>query len=1526
MKQLIKIVVCCVYVLQLQAQQNLFKPSNTKNTKNTLSNWQVYKKATALSAKELALNKTALLLNKEDELHLLQRQSDETGMQHYRYQQKYKGIPVEGAVYLMHERNGKVELSNGRLIRNLNIKTQPTIGITEARQIASNLIECDLHKRYTSKNDTNLNETTIKNVSKVILDPQFTLSPSNYNLAYKVEILDIHSFISKDVYVDAHNGHILLSLDKIHQCTDIEASGPTNYSGNVSFDACRADENTYALKSSIGDLGALEVLRYGAPFSTLISDAEPTFGDTYAGNEVMWASQQTFDYFNNVHSTPYPDTLTKSMVHYISNEGFNDKAFYADGIGLFYGDGDQRNYSSLTSVDIVAHELTHGLTNFTADFIYIGQPGALSESFSDIFGEMVENKVKPNGNDWIIGSEVVIKEGKNGMRNMRNPKDQTMLFRLPDTYYGENWKNLPKDNEGVHYNCGVHNYWFYLLSEGNSGTNDNNYNYNVEGIGKDKAAAIAYRNLTYYLTPTSHYEDAKLGSIQAAKDLYPNDSNVLNQTIEAWNAVGLPNCYTSDSTVLGTMVNYSTALLDWNNNENNWINAPFEQWNRVTLNQQGCIVELDLSNTSMNGDMLSSLGALKHLKVLNLQNNNLYGTIPASFGNLSNLEKLLLNNNDFQESIPETFQYLENLVELDVSNNRLEGCYEAALDSLCHLLSPSSKIDEGNQFKVSWETFCEGYACRECRLADSLSLLKVHEATDGLNWTNTWNLNEPVTNWYGVTFDEYDCVEGLDLSDNNLSGSIPPEIGDLYSLHYLYLDSNRLQGSIPYEMININNIIYIDLSNNYLSGCYNANLNDMNIKWDDAFICNNKISDGNFFDASWCDFYTENAGNCDTYLEMSCRQRDSLLLLKLYETTDGANWKNTWNLAEPIDQWYGITLNNKGCVTNLKIENNYLKGFIPNEIGYLTELRNLSFLNNKLTGIIPESIGNLSKLNTLTLTYNQLTGNIPTSLGDLSNLNKLYAYANQLKGEIPVELSKLRKLSILSLHKNQLAGTIPVQLENLNNLTGLNLSNNNLIGNIPPELGNLPKLKYLNLEQNKLDGGLPAQLSNLKNLIMLTLNNNNLNGCYLPELSNLCEQLSIKNFSNISDENNFEATWDDFCNANAGVCISPVLPGDFNADGIVNYNDMLYWGLANGNNGPSRPNAGINWAAQNATDWSSDIEGINGKHQDANGDGVVNEEDLLALELNYGNSTNNASQIEENKTFAFEMKVTNFSQTSFSFDLHIRSLNGSEYIDLHGLSASLNFSDFEIDTVFINKSRSIIPADQLKTFYNKKTETLDIAMTKTNRVNTRVRNDDVVLSAVVCIEINDLPGGDPPAIIIEGGGIVNEGGRFDSFNNSMLLPYFFEQNEIGSIPNSIPFAASIQHYDCKNLGAIYLNIIEGQSVPPYNYSWSTGSDSSFIDHLYAGKYSVLISDNSGKSQKLYFSIEDQWVNCSAANDCLEFLVLPIKIESGTYQAKNIQLNGQIDTQSEVYLKAANEIEINIGAQIENINLTIENCE
>jgi bacillolysin len=152
---------------------------------------------------------------------------------------------------------------------------------------------------------------------------------------------------------------------------------------------------------------------------------------------------------------------------------------------------------------------------------------ALAESFSDIFGENIERYIK-GSNNWIMGDESFI--AVNGIRNMMDPKSKNH----PDTYEGEFWAQSGYHNRGE-----VQNKWYYILSQGEAGVNDNGDSYDVTGIGMDKAVDIAYRNVTVYMTPASQFADARTGAIQAAIDLFGAGSPEVIATTNAWYAVGV---------------------------------------------------------------------------------------------------------------------------------------------------------------------------------------------------------------------------------------------------------------------------------------------------------------------------------------------------------------------------------------------------------------------------------------------------------------------------------------------------------------------------------------------------------------------------------------------------------------------------------------------------------------------------------------------------------------------------------------------------------------------------------------------------------------------------------------------------------------------------------------------------------------------------------------------------------------------------------------------------------------------------
>jgi Leucine-rich repeat (LRR) protein len=195
------------------------------------------------------------------------------------------------------------------------------------------------------------------------------------------------------------------------------------------------------------------------------------------------------------------------------------------------------------------------------------------------------------------------------------------------------------------------------------------------------------------------------------------------------------------------------------------------------------------------------------------------------------------------------------------------------------------------------------------------------------------------------------------------------------------------------------------------------------------------------------------------------------------------------------------------------LDENYLSGAIPAEIGNLSRLHTLDISGNYLSGNIPPELGNLIRLEILYMCYNQLSGTIPGELGNLENLKKLYLINNELSGTIPPEIGRLKKLTKFDLSNNQLSGDIPAELGDMENLGWLDLSNNQLTGSIPQELGNIESLAIIYLNRNQLTGTIPVWLGNLENLDTLDLTHNQFTGPIPPELGNI-ENLSTLKLNN----------------------------------------------------------------------------------------------------------------------------------------------------------------------------------------------------------------------------------------------------------------------------------------------------------------------------------------------------------------------------------------------------------------------------
>ncbi|MCO6500607.1 MAG: M4 family metallopeptidase [Vicingus serpentipes] len=511
------------------------------------------------------------------EMRLMKMETDFLGHQHYRYQQVINGVPVQLATYIVHVKNGLVYAVNGNFYSNTNLTTNVQLAESVALEKALNHINAELYKWQINKEETHLkleqenpNATYFPKGELVYINDKAKVD-GQLVLAYRFNIYAEKPHGRKEVYVSANSGAIVWEENKIHEA-DVVGTANTGYSGTQTITCDDMGGGVFRLRETgrgngIRTFNNGNTTNYSNTDFTNNSVNWTTFTpaiDAYA-TDAHWGAEMTYDYFLNEHGRNSIDDNGFRLDSYIHHDDNYANAFW-DGQRMTYGDGNGNN-SPFTALDIAGHEITHGLTSMTANLVYQDESGALNESFSDIFGTSIEYVARPSQSNWNMGEDL----GGTGLRNMANPKSKGD----PDTYFGTNWAPLGgADNGGVHTNSGVQNFWFVLLTDGGTGTNDNGDTYTVNGLGLTKASQIAFRNLTVYLTSNSNYADARFYSIQAAVDLFGACSPEVEAVTNAWYAVGVGQVY-SPNAVASFEAEYTTSC-----------SAPFT---------------VDFTNTSLNG-------------------------------------------------------------------------------------------------------------------------------------------------------------------------------------------------------------------------------------------------------------------------------------------------------------------------------------------------------------------------------------------------------------------------------------------------------------------------------------------------------------------------------------------------------------------------------------------------------------------------------------------------------------------------------------------------------------------------------------------------------------------------------------------------------------------------------------------------------------------------------------------------------------------------------------------------------------
>ena len=514
---------------------------------------------------------------------LVRVDDDKLGHKHYRYQQTYNGVPVEFATWIVHTNNDKVYSMNGLLYPTLTGAVNPSLSESSALNYALDFVGADVYKwelpieeEFIKREQKNPNATFFPNGELVLVSDQVSFKPDSYRLAYKFNIYAHEPVSRAEIYVDAITGKILFENEVFHHA-DTPGTAQTAYSGPQSIIADSFGGQYRLRESQRGDgietYDMNEGTNYGNAVDFLDDDNNWDNAnaqlDEYA-TDAHWGAEMTYDYYWLEHNRNSIDDNGFALLSYVHYDNNYANAFW-DGQRMTYGDGNGTTWNPLTAIDITGHEVTHGLTTFSAGLIYNAESGALNESFSDIFGTCIENYALPADWDWLIGEDI-----GSALRSMSNPN----AYGDPDTYFGNNWASLTGgDNGGVHTNSGVQNYWFYLLTEGGSGTNDNSDSYNVTGLGFTESSQIAFRNLTVYLTQSSDFAEARFYSIQSAVDLFGGCTPQVESCTNAWYAVGVGPAYTSTVTADMSAPNTDGCQAPYTVDFSNWsVNGTTFEW------------------------------------------------------------------------------------------------------------------------------------------------------------------------------------------------------------------------------------------------------------------------------------------------------------------------------------------------------------------------------------------------------------------------------------------------------------------------------------------------------------------------------------------------------------------------------------------------------------------------------------------------------------------------------------------------------------------------------------------------------------------------------------------------------------------------------------------------------------------------------------------------------------------------------------------------------------------------------------
>lgn len=440
----------------------------------------------------------------------------ETDTHHYRLVETYKDIPVYGSGQAIAiDENDTVVSFFGQVIPGLDQeKIQTKVKIKKNDAIKA--VKKDLNR-------------SVKGLENFVEEPSAELyilpEKGDFHLVYLVKA----SFVDPEpgywhYFVDANSGKVIKKLNAMDELT---GTGTGVLGDSKSFEITQQGTAYYMLGTGRGTTISTHDAKNVQYYSTrlpgsYVTSSTTTFSDKAAVDAHAYA-ERVYDYYKDTFGRNSYDGKGAKIISSVHvGRSWNNAAWI--GTQMVYGDGDRTTFAPLSgALDVVGHELTHAVTEKTANLVYQNESGALNESMSDIFGAMIDR------DDWLIGEDVYTPNTSgDALRSMEDPTTAGDPDHYSKRYTGT------QDNGGVHINSSINNKAAYLLSDGGT-----HYGVTVNGIGRSKTEQIYFRALTLYLTSSSNFSHMRQAAIQAASDLYGAGSAEVTSVQNAYDAIGV---------------------------------------------------------------------------------------------------------------------------------------------------------------------------------------------------------------------------------------------------------------------------------------------------------------------------------------------------------------------------------------------------------------------------------------------------------------------------------------------------------------------------------------------------------------------------------------------------------------------------------------------------------------------------------------------------------------------------------------------------------------------------------------------------------------------------------------------------------------------------------------------------------------------------------------------------------------------------------------------------------------------------